>query len=119
MILVIKNVNQLLTYYQCVRYLLRILQYPANDTYNILKRFLHKNYNAKLLFGKLKKAKIERTKKCKNPVVIALVLSVLDLRSGFKCFFVQFSYVNSPMCYEDLSETINPHYKPKISEESS
>ena len=30
-----------------------------------------------------------------------------------------FSYVHSLMCYEYLSETINPPYKPKILEESS
>ena len=27
------------------------------------------------------------------------------------------SYVHSVICYKDLRATINPHYKPKISEE--
>ena len=31
------NNNQLITYYQGVHYLLRILQYPVNNTYNIFK----------------------------------------------------------------------------------
>ena len=31
---------------------------------------------------------------------------------------IVFSYVHSVMCYKDLRATINPYYKPKISEES-
>ena len=34
------NNNQLITYYQLVRYLLRILQYPVNNTYNKSKTSL-------------------------------------------------------------------------------
>ena len=30
------NNNQLITYYLCMRYLLRIQQYPVNNTYNIM-----------------------------------------------------------------------------------
>ena len=29
---------------------------------------------------------------------------------------LEFSYVHSVMCYKDLRATINPYYKPKISE---
>ena len=41
--------------------------------------------------------------------------------SSFKILSVKLKilYVHSLMCYEDLSETINHHYKPKISKESS
>ena len=37
--LLIQNNNQIITDYQCVRYLLRIPQYPGNNTYNKLFRY--------------------------------------------------------------------------------